>query len=179
MKGPMMRAAPPTMMQSSPTFDVRSLAGVSAPLGFFDPLGFTTGASEGRVKFLRECEIKHSRVAMLAALGFVAGEFVPGSVPSVVAFQESGVPASAFILLVGLPEIFSIFTFNSPFGGEIFSIRKDYANGNFDFDPLGLKPTDKAALKEMQTKELNNGRLAMIAWAGMASQELVHNSKLF
>ena len=52
----------------------------------------TTDASEGRVKFLREVEIKHSRVAMLAAVGWVVGETVPNSVPSYVAFQESGVP---------------------------------------------------------------------------------------
>ena len=66
-----------------------------------------------------------------------------------------------------------------PQGGEIFSIRSDYSSGNFDFDPLGLKPSDPTALKEMQTKEINNGRLAMLAWAGMAAQELAHSSKLF
>jgi light-harvesting complex I chlorophyll a/b binding protein 1 len=47
------------------------------------------------------------------------------------------------------------------------------------FDPLGLKPTDPAELKEMQTKELNNGRLAMIAAAGMIVQELATGEKLF
>jgi len=47
------------------------------------------------------------------------------------------------------------------------------------FDPLGLKPTDAAELKEMQTKELNNGRLAMIAAAGMIAQELATGNKLF
>ena len=41
------------------------------------------------------------------------------------------------------------------------------------FDPLGLKP------KAMQAKEINNGRLAMIAMAGMVVQELVTGNKLF
>merc|ERR1711904_656024 len=41
------------------------------------------------------------------------------------------------------------------------------------------KPTDPAELKEMQTKELNNGRLAMIAAAGMIVQELATKEKLF
>ena len=41
------------------------------------------------------------------------------------------------------------------------------------FDPLGLKPVDPEELKMMQTKELNNGRLAMVAIAGFVAQ-VVH-----
>ena len=144
-------------------------------------------ASEGRVKFYREVELKHGRVAMLAALGFVVGEhFHPlwggnVDVPSYIAWQET--PLQDWMPLVGLViaihELTSVFTFNSPFGGEIFSIRSDYASGDLGWDPLGLKPTDAAALKEMQTKEINNGRLAMIAVAGMIGQELAQGSKLF
>lgn len=51
--------------------------------------------------------------------------------------------------------------------------------GDLGFDPLGLKPTSLAELKEMQEKEINNGRLAMIAIAGMVGQELVTGHKLF
>ena len=144
-------------------------------------------ASEGRVKFYREVELKHGRVAMLAALGFVVGEhFHPlwggnVDVPSYIAWQET--PLQDWMPLVGLViaihELTSVFTFNSPFGGEIFSIRSDYASGDLGWDPLGLKPTDAAALKEMQTKEINNGRLAMIAVAGMIGQELAQGSRLF
>ena len=47
------------------------------------------------------------------------------------------------------------------------------------FDPLGLKPKDAAGLEAMQAKEINNGRLAMIAMAGMVVQELVTGNKLF
>jgi light-harvesting complex I chlorophyll a/b binding protein 4 len=47
------------------------------------------------------------------------------------------------------------------------------------FDPLGLKPKDVAGLEAMQAKEINNGRLAMIAMAGMVVQELVTGNKLF
>merc|ERR1712182_21089 len=46
--------------------------------------------------------------------------------------------------------------------------------GDLGFDPLGLKPTDPEELKELQ-----NGRLAMIAAAGMIAQELASNQKLF
>ena len=179
------RAAASPVMQS--TFDIRAMPGITAPLGFFDPLGFSQGQSEGRVKFLREVEIKHSRVAMLATVGFVVGEaFHPMwggniDVPSVYAWQETPLQDAmvpvAFLFLIH--EVLSIFTFNSPFGGELFSIRSDYANGDLGWDPLGFKPTNPAELKEMQTKELNNGRLAMIAIIGMMGQELANNAKLF
>merc|ERR1719440_842220 len=58
----------------------KSLPGSSGPLGFFDPLGFCSqeGISEGKIRFYREVELKHGRVAMLAALGFpVAEQFHP------------------------------------------------------------------------------------------------------
>ena len=45
--------------------------------------------------------------------------------------------------------------------------------GDLGFDPLGLKPTNDKDLKSIASKELNNGRLAMIGIAGMVAQELV------
>jgi len=44
---------------------------------------------------------------------------------------------------------------------------------------LGLKPEDPAAYAEMQTKELQNGRLAMLGAAGMIAQELVNGKEIF
>jgi hypothetical protein len=38
-----------------------------------------------------------------------------------------------------------------------------------------LKPTKNFAFQRMQTKELSNGRLAMLGWAGMCAQELVNH----
>ena len=74
-------------------------------------------------------------------------------------------------MLIAVAEVFSVFTFENPFGGEPWAISKDHMPGDLGFDPLGLKPTNTVELKEMQTKELNNGRLAMIAVAGMVGQE--------
>jgi hypothetical protein len=71
------------------------LAGATPPLGFWDPLNFSEGASEGRMLFYREVEIKHGRVAMLAAVGFpVAEQLHPLfggriDVPSYIAFQAT------------------------------------------------------------------------------------------
>jgi hypothetical protein len=166
---------------------VKDFAGITEPLGFFDPIGFSKDVSEGRLRFYREVELKHGRVAMLASVGFLVGEqFHPLfggdiDVPAYLAFQQT--PLETFwlstVFAIGVLETFSVFTFNSPFGGEPWSIRSDHAPGNLGFDPLGLKPTDPKELKEMETKEINNGRLAMIAAAGMIAQEFVSGQKLF
>ena len=45
--------------------------------------------------------------------------------------------------------------------------------GDLGFDPLGLSPSDPKDFRDMRTKELQNGRLAMLATAGFIAQELV------
>ena len=169
-------------------FSAKDLAGIAGPLGFFDPLGFCKDAPEGKVRFYREVELKHGRVAMLASLGFLVAEpFHPLwgggiDVPSYIAFQQTPLQTfwPAVMLAISVIEVFSVFSFNSPFGGETWTIRSDYENGDFGFDPMGLKPTDEGELLAMQTKELNNGRLGMIAAAGMIFQEaFVTHAKLF
>jgi hypothetical protein len=52
-------------------------------------------------------------------------------------------------------------------------LRADYNPGDIGFDPLNLKPTYPEELKILQTKELQNGRLGMLAAAGFLAQELV------
>ena len=112
-------------------------------------------------------------------------------VPAYLAFQETPLQTfwPAVVFFIAIPEIFSVFTFETPAlfaGGPLgakpglpWTIKTDHESGDLGFDPAGLKPTDPAELKEMQTKELNNGRLAMIAAAGMIVQELVTKDKLF
>jgi amino acid permease len=48
----------------------------------FDPLGFTNWID---VRWLREAELKHSRIAMLAVVGFIGTSFItlPGDVHQV------------------------------------------------------------------------------------------------
>ena len=52
-------------------------------------------------------------------------------------------------------------------------LRDSYIPGDLGFDPLGLKPADDDEFFALQTKELQNGRLAMLAAAGFLAQELV------
>merc|ERR1719331_2495712 len=167
----------------------KTLPGITGPLDFFDPAGFCSqeGVTEGKIRFYREVELKHCRVAMLAAFGFpLAEQFHPlwggnVDVPSYIAFQET--PLQQFwptvVFAIAIAEVFSVFTFQNPAGSQPWSISLDHEPGDLGFDPLGLKPADATELKEMQTKELNNGRLAMIAMAGMVAQEMVTGAKLF
>ena len=159
-----------------PQFDPRDLPGVSAPLGFWDPLDFCSDASEGKLRFYREVELKHGRVAMLAALGFVVGEqFHPLfggdiDVPSYVSFQSTPLQTfwPAVVSFLSVLEVFSVFSFNTPFGGELWTIRSDYEPGDLGFDPAGLRPNGAVELKAMQTKELNNGIAIAICRPGLA-----------
>jgi len=173
-------------------------AGQTGPMGFFDPAGISANLDAGKILFYREAELKHGRVCMLASLGFLVGEnFHPlfgGNidVPSYIAFQETPLQAFwvAVLVAIGIPELqFSVPTFKSPVsenteGEEVykdadaFAIIPDRVPGDLGFDPLGLKPQDEAGFLEMQNKELNNGRLAMIAIAGMVAQELVSGEKV-
>jgi light-harvesting complex I chlorophyll a/b binding protein 4 len=185
------------MMQADVLAKAKSMAGVTAPLDFFDPAGFCTECSEGKLCFYREVELKHGRVAMLASLGFLVGEkFHPlfgGDIdaPSYIAFQQTPLQTfwPAVVAAIAIPEIYSVFTFNNPnneadnmvdqYGDARWTMKTDRESGDLGFDPLGLKPTDPEELKQMKTKELNNGRLAMIAAAGMVAQELATGQKLF
>merc|ERR1712048_224617 len=167
----------------------KSLPGNTAPLGFFDPLGFCADCSEGKLCFYREVEVKHGRVAMLASVGFLVGEqFHPLfggniNVPSYIAFQQTPLQTfwPAVLIAVALPEMFSVSTFNPPWArpAEGWTMRPDHEPGNLGFDPLGLKPKDPKQYLDMQNKELNNGRLAMIAAAGMIAQEVATGKKVF
>lgn len=184
--------AQPRVGEASLSFEMP--AGVSGPFGLFDPLGFAEDALNlppkmDRVRFYRECELKHGRVAMLAVLGFpVAEQFHPlfgGNidVPSYIAFQQT--PLQTFwplvLLVIGKLEISSVFAFEQPLEeSKWWTLKQDRMPGDFGFDPLKVYPSMFPAQRmEMRTKELNNGRLAMIAITGMVAQELATGAKLF
>merc|ERR1712008_92293 len=59
-----------------PPFNPSKQVGAMAPLGFFDPLGFAKVGDKKGFNNLRAAEIKHGRVAMMAALGAVVQHFV-------------------------------------------------------------------------------------------------------
>ena len=50
------------------------LPGALAPMGQWDPAGFTSQASDNDIRRYREAETQHGRVAMLAVIGFLVAE---------------------------------------------------------------------------------------------------------
>lgn len=166
------------------------LPGVVAPTGFFDPIGFAQeGITLNEVKRYREAEIQHGRVAMLATVGYLSGEAISGpfGIVGPANDQLQQMPLPAFVLLtVGIAaaelrraQIGWIEPNLGSWTTTLFTLREGYYPGDVGFDPLGLKPTEPQAFKNMQTREIQNGRLAMLGAAGMCAQELVNHRTIF
>jgi len=172
----------------------KGMAGVTAPFpDVFDPAGFLKTGSVKDVRRWREAELTHGRVSMLAALGFIIGEQLEdfpvfmnfdGNItgPAINQFQQVQQGFwEPLLIVIGIAESYRVsLAWATPTGTGFNSLKDDYEMGNLSFDPLGLT-TDKSPeeLKELRTKELNNGRLAMIAIAAFVAQELVNNTEIF
>merc|ERR1719162_2816724 len=150
-----------TSTVSRHAFDVSSQLVATAPLGFFDPLGFSNG-DESNFRNLRAAEIKHGRVAMMAAVGAVAQHYlklpgfenVPGGL-SAVTTQPGTYGFAALFLVAGALEL------------GVWTESPNKEPGNFG-DPLGLNQYTE----DVRGKEINNGRMAMFAAFGIISAEL-------
>merc|ERR1712174_131695 len=157
-----------------------NIPGALPPVGLFDPLGFSAKANDATLLRYREAEVTHGRVAMLV------GEKVEGS-SFLFDAQVSGpaithltqVPTAFWIILlisIGAAEQYrAVAAFEDPKDvpdAEPGLMRAGHFPGDIGFDPLGLKPEDPEEFEKMVTKELQNGRLAMLAAAGFMAQEL-------
>lgn len=155
------------------------------------------GKREATLARWRESELKHGRLAMLASLGILVGEAVEFNTPlygdkivgpAIYQFQEAdqltGFGFGFGILgLISLLELYGINrgwetisdkASRDPNDRTTSQLRPGYVPGDLGFDPLGFSPQDDVSFVQMQTKELNNGRLAMLGAAGMIAQELVN-----
>ena len=168
-------------------FSADDLPGALAPMGFWDPLGFAEKADEKTLKRYREAEVTHGRVAMLAVIGFFVGEAVEGSSflfdaqisgPAITHFTQVPDGWDALIItFIGAAEAQRAqIGWVDPADASYDQpglLREDYYPGDISFDPLGLRPEDPEELNVMITKELQHGRLAMLAAAGFLAQEAV------
>jgi hypothetical protein len=174
------------------------LPGAVAPFpDGFDPLNLSEGKDLDTIKYWREAELQHGRTAMLAVLGFLITEepfeihplFGAGGQdigPAIRHLDEVRAVAPLFFeilaVIIGTLELNrALRGWSAPTAETVSGVntlKDDYFPGDIDFDPLGLKPKDPAAFAEMNTKELQNGRLAMLAAAGFIAQELVNGKEI-
>ena len=134
---------------------------------------------------MREAEIKHSRLAMLAVVGWPLAELFDKPIA-----DATGLPSlltktgeSPSLLNGGLDKVdIAYWAAVAALAGivEIENAKmkeekgKAYVVGDCNFDPLGLLPEDKAGQMAMMTKEIKHGRIAMMALLGYVIQEAIY-----
>jgi hypothetical protein len=148
----------------------------------FDPLNFAK--DEKLLMNMREAEIKHARIAMLAAAGWPLSELwdrsladalhLPsllddaGRAPALLNGGLGKVPLAywGFVLLVGSAiDVYGLTKVN----------EKDYVPGNLNIDPLQVASNDNAISNWMKLSEIKNGRLAMLAITAYAVLEFAQH----
>jgi len=152
----------------------------------FDPFNFAS--DDKALQWQRTAEIKHARLAMLAAVGWPLSELFDKKLASVLDLKPvlgamDRVPSVLNGGLDKVPGTFWAAVLGITFAIESIGILREtraekkigmesYVPGDLGFDPLGLAkgktPQEKHGLLEA---EIFNGRLAMLAITGFALQE--------
>lgn len=150
----------------------------------FDPLGFVKNR-EALFEY-REAEVKHARLAMLAAAGWPLSELYDKKIAAFFDLEpavDTGdrVPS---LLNGGLDKISPLwwgFCIGLTAAIDLYGVQRarsagsssGYIPGDLGFDPLGLYPEGKEDQLRMQLAEIKHGRTAMVAVLGFALQEAV------
>ena len=137
------------------------------------------------VEWMREAEVKHARLAMLAAVGWPLAELLNPWLSS-----TGGRAPSLFNggLFDGVVPFFMVITgmvaavLENKYEEKVNQRRQllwatpgvAATAGDFGFDPMGFSTEEgRSRRKELCAKELANGRLAMLAITGFAVQEFL------
>mmetsp|Transcript_16988 Transcript_16988/g.25115 ORF Transcript_16988/g.25115 Transcript_16988/m.25115 type:complete len:219 (+) Transcript_16988:68-724(+) len=148
------------------------LIGSDIELPTWDPLGFTNNANPETIDWYRAAELKHGRVAMLAALGEIFQSFY--HLPDPV-FSESSKPWEALQQVYSERPLAVVQILLAIFACEVIGQAQQalpgQAPGNLNWDPLNLRSDDEETWEKVQLRELKNGRLAMLAIAAFFVQE--------
>nr|AKR52919.1 chlorophyll light harvesting complex protein [Polykrikos lebourae] len=140
----------------------------------FDPAGFSRFTEF--VPFYREAELKHGRIAMLAWVGLVVPDFlrVPGERTS---FENIPLACDAHERLAGITGVNVQILFWATLvefccAKKVFEWNSLECAGDYG---LGVQflPKDEEGQKRVRLAEIKNGRLAMIAFGGALTQEVI------
>jgi len=179
---PIRKPSAPKMSQSLPFMECpKVLDGSYAGDVGFDPLGFSKSPLD--LTMYREAEIKHGRLAMLAAAGWPLSELFDRPIAEamgwkVILDETNRAPS---VLNGGLGKISPLYWGGillvaaaiDVYGVFFASNGKGYTPGDLGFDPFGMYPKDEAGKKKMRLAEIKNGRLAMIAITAYAVHEFI------
>merc|ERR1719240_2226386 len=130
----------------------------------FDPLQIADNS--GKLAWYREAEVKHARLAMLAAFGWPVSEVLNfGKLLT----SDGRAPS---LLNGGLGEVNGVY-WGSKGLDKQYGKKTDYLPGMLGFDPLGA---DSPA---MRNAEITNGRVAMVAITAFALEEALTKAPIF
>lgn len=153
-----------------------NLEGYVGDVGF-DPLRISEYVP---MDYLREAELKHGRMCMLATVGWAAvdsGLRVYPIPPGLEGVTSSAGAHDAAVNQGGLTQIFiwiAIAEMASWLGVSQMLQGSGREPGDFGFDPLGyLKGKSDDEVARMKLRELKNGRLAMLGFSGMCTQAVL------
>ena len=146
--------------------------GMQAPVGFWDPAGFTKDGNADNFARRRQTELKHGRIAMLATMGYITPEFSkwPGYLSPTLGIKFADVPnglaAISKVPISGWTQIL--------LWGAYCETSQDQSPGTpgaaGDFGWKVLTSDDAETKTKKLAAELANGRLAMMAIIGMFFQ---------
>ena len=150
-----------------------TVVGVTPPAGFFDPLGLSKGKDDKTMKYYREAELKHGRVSMAACLGWYLNS--AGVHPAF----NSALSNDPLKAMVELPAVgwlqFVLGCGAIEWLGSQIKDRPGYEPGDLLGAAYWVDNSDEGWV-DYQNKEINNGRLAMVAIAGIVTQDALYGN---
>jgi len=153
-----------------------NLEGYVGDVGF-DPLRFSDFAP---MDFLREAEIKHGRICMLAWTGFVAVDLGARIYPLPEAYEGlTSVTAHDALIQQGAMSQLFLWISVAEAISSVAVMQMLYEDsgreaGDFGLDPLGfLSGKSEEEVNRMKLREIKNGRLAMLAFSAVITQSVL------
>lgn len=158
--------------------DVNSFkyVGDIAPTKYFDPLRLTSDLSDDKIKYVREAELQHGRVAMFSFIGLLGIDLVQEDKLAINFLYDQGWEVQLpFWFGTGCYEFSRMGAgWKNPFveGENYFKLEDDYQPGNV------FKVNHSKISEERLNRELSNGRLAMLGCLGYIAHEYIFQTQI-